>query len=80
MNGPLFAALLLTVSIVSFVKSQSYETLNSKKVVKFYVHISPIFSCWVTIILNCSVYVYIVETESGLICIQNLGPQLVSDS
>ena len=48
MNSQLFAALLLKVSLVSFVKSQSYETSNSKNVVKFYVYISPIFSCWVT--------------------------------
>ena len=27
---------------------QSYLSLNSKNVVKFYVYISPIFSCWVT--------------------------------
>ena len=44
-------------------------TLQSKKVVKFYVHLSPFFSCWVTLLrsnviinkLNASiVYPYIV--------------------
>ena len=45
----LFTALLVKVSLISYVWSQSYETLKSKKLVKFYVHISPILSCRVTI-------------------------------
>ena len=32
----------------SYVCTNSYLILKSKNVVKFYVHISPIFSCWVT--------------------------------
>ena len=50
LNSPLFAALRAKVSLICYVESRSYETSNSKKVVKFYVHVSPIFSCRVTYI------------------------------
>ena len=48
-NCPLFTALPLKVSLTSYVYAQSCETYNSKTVVKFYEHVSPIFSCQITI-------------------------------
>ena len=58
MNSPLCAAPLVKILLINYVYSQSYETLKSKKVVKFYVHISPIFSCQVT-------YYYKISVQSG---------------
>ena len=56
-NSPLFATVVPKVSmlIISYVLAQSYETSKSTKVVKFYVLISPFFSCCVTFIkaLKC---------------------------
>ena len=43
-----FPILVSKVLLLNYVQAQSYETSKFVKVVKLYVHISPIFSCWVT--------------------------------
>ena len=51
--------------------TQSYETSKSEKVVKFYVHISPISTCCVTIITNTLINQassYYIITNFHLIC------------
>ena len=42
------ATVVVKVLLTNYVLAQCYETLKSKKVVRFYVHISPVFSCRVT--------------------------------
>ena len=51
-NFPLYALLVVKVSSIKYVCTKSYETSKPNKVVKCYVHISPIFSCWVTNIVD----------------------------
>ena len=62
-NNTWFAALISKVSWswMCYVKSQSYETSKSKKIIKFFVHISPIFSCRVKYIIIILLYICIID-------------------